>query len=127
MTHMAHVIPWHPCRYDCPRSIAAAARIWFFLESFLPALAGILRESLTGTVLYRSQWEFWVLEGQSDSNLECGYGSVRPTRSLAEPRLDDLVRAGDRVILGKGGASVYKRGRLIGGFEGEGSFLISFA
>ncbi len=59
---MLHVLPWHPCRYDCKASAELGCKAWDFMKGLFPDFALRMRDVLSQPALYLNKWQFAVLE-----------------------------------------------------------------
>lgn len=113
--HTCFVIPWHPCAYDCEKSMAAGVEIWRHLEKLLPDFASELRFWLSGTLLYLNRWEFAVL----------GADMAGPKSLLASASLKTIA-AGDSFVIQDGRVLIFKKGRRIAQLRAREPVLLVF-
>jgi hypothetical protein len=124
--YMMHVLPWHPCRYDCRPSTSLGRRGWSFMESLLPEFARRMRDILSKPVLYFDKWRFAILDGSCASRRSCEYRAVSGPRSLLPRRWEELIKRGDSVRLTGGVVEVRKGGRPIGKIPSRQAILLPF-
>lgn len=80
-----HVLPWHPCAYDCAPSLAAAARIWSALQALSPEFCAQARRALARRVLFWSPLRFAFLEGdRAVPELSFGAAGERANATLLD-------------------------------------------
>ncbi len=91
------VIPWHPCSYSCPRSLAAGLGIYRVLVHYMPTFAAGRRAQLSKPVLFWDKFRFAVLNGTASAGPEGGLtvdcrGVAGPRTLLARGTVDELDR-----------------------------------
>ena len=57
------VISWHPCAYDCPKSLSAADRIYDFMSHYVPGHAALLKKRLSKPVVMLDKYNFIAFNG----------------------------------------------------------------
>jgi len=62
------VLPWHPCSYACPASLAGGRRIFEVMERYMPGLAAARRETLSKPVLFKDKYLFAANQNGSNTN-----------------------------------------------------------
>ncbi|HNW45311.1 MAG TPA: hypothetical protein PKI19_12460 [Elusimicrobiales bacterium] len=124
--HMLQVLPWHPCSFDCGESLRAGARIWRFLETFVPDFALVLEQTLAHPVLYLNAWEFAILDGKTDGPGAARYRRVLEPQSLLPAAAARLFRAGDSLLIEGNSVNISKGGRRVGSLQYEEPLLLSF-
>jgi hypothetical protein len=70
-----HVLPWHPCRYDCKESLASGSLLWNFTQTICPDLASRLKDSLSKIVLYFNDGDCVAFDGRMINRRRCAYSS----------------------------------------------------
>jgi hypothetical protein len=118
-----NVIPWHPCSYRCPASLAKGRAIWSKMLQVLPEHALALRSVLARPVVFWDWTRFAVLKG---SRQESGwrYDGLQAPFSLLEPELEDRLRRGDRLEAADGGLEVFKGAQSLGLLPGTPAPLL---
>ncbi len=120
-----NVIPWHPCSYRCPQSLAKARAIWAQMLSVLPEHARALRACLARPVVFWGWSRFAVLKGSRQNAGRWQYDGLLPPYSLLETELEDLLRRGDRLeSTAAGRLSVFKGRRRLGTLPGKPAPLL---
>lgn len=74
-------IIWHPCSYSCRKSIIKARKIAAGFKEYLPDLYRIRKKILSKPVLFKSDFEFVLLDGYAKhkyGNLTVNYSGIYP-------------------------------------------------
>jgi hypothetical protein len=71
-----HLLPWHPCRFDCQPSISTGKAVWEFIDGLIPDYASLLRGALRTVVLFFGGGHCVVLLGHMISEGRCVYDQV---------------------------------------------------
>lgn len=124
--HMLHVVPWHPCRYDCPATAADGRRIAAVLETLAPGVFEEIRSRLARAYLYLDKWRFAALDGRADGG-SCRYRPFDGSRTLLSARDSALLRRGDLVELARGSVEVFRADRLLGRLRAPAPVLLDFS
>lgn len=115
-----NIIPWHPCSYRCPESLAKGRAIWAKMLQVLPEHALTLRSCLARPVVFWDWTRFAVLKGAGDGPGRWRYEGLQPPYSLLEPELEALLRSGDRIEAASDGRlDVLKGRRRLGPLPGD--------
>lgn len=115
-----NVIPWHPCSYRCPESLAKGRAIWATMLQALPEHALALRSCLARPVVFWDWTRFAVLKGAAEGPGRWRYDGLQPPYSLLEPELEERLRRGDALEAAAGGRlDVFKGKRRLGALPGS--------
>lgn len=106
-----HLLPWHPCRFDCKASLAAGRTLEIFIHAIAPDLARVLRDALSNVVLYFNDGECAVLKGRKAGRARCLYTSLRSPANLRDGGLRASLRTADEIVVEKNRIRVLKKGR----------------
>jgi len=93
---LMNVVPWHPCRYDCPESLRKAEAVWALMLTMAPKLAVMLKTCLARPVLFWEWSRFAVLKGRPTGD-GFAYDGVQPPFSLLEPERIAEIRPAAKV------------------------------
>ncbi|MCX5792599.1 MAG: hypothetical protein NTY45_10385 [Elusimicrobia bacterium] len=104
------VISWHPCAYDCGRSVKLAGEIFAFLLEHLPERAAELKSRLAKPVLFRDKYEYLILNGRAKNAKVYYLGIARPEGLLPE-EIKRRIAAGNVLCAGKGRVAVFSGAR----------------
>ena len=114
---LLNLIPWHPCSYRCPASLAKAAKIWKTALKVAPGLADALRACLARPGVFWDWSRFAVLQRRPGPDLS--YAAVEPPFSLLEPRLLARLRSADRIEFARTGLELWRGDRRLGPLGGK--------
>jgi len=120
-----HLLSWHPCRYDCPESLAAGRAFWQFVNSIAPGLAGMLKASLENIVLYLDG-DCVVLDGRLKNPGRCSYSSAPFSTLPAGGASLAKLRAGNELVIEEGRLRLLKNGRAAGSIPCDTGLLLDF-
>lgn len=109
-----YLLPWIPCRWDCPASLAYAQRLHQELDKRLPAFARALRECLSMPVLFFDDWKFIPLMGARLQGARLAYALPLDAKTLVPARVMSLLRRGDALKESARAIQVLRQGRIIG-------------
>jgi hypothetical protein len=109
------VLPWHPCAYDCKKSLSAAKKLFGFMEACTPLAAAARRKLLSRPVVFRDKFDFAALSGGcsvSGGVFRLEYGSIAAPlafpggneKSLLESNSVLKCRSGKTPLFPSGGA-----------------------
>ncbi len=83
------VLPWHPCSYNCRKSLEAAETIFDFMEKQIPQTAEKRKRLLSLPVIFKDDFEWFVLKGKSVKNAAGFFvkaDGIAPPLSLADKK-----------------------------------------
>jgi len=86
------VISWHPCSYNCRKSLAAGEKIFAFMEYYMPNFAGHIKHYLARPVIFFDKYEFVTLDGRLRAG-KLDYCGIPGPVSLAPAALFDKIRS----------------------------------
>jgi hypothetical protein len=120
-----NVIPWHPCSYRCPESLAKGRAIWATMLQVLPEHALVLRAYLARPIVFWDWMRFAVLKGARNGDGRWLYEGMQPPYSLLEPEIEERLRRGDRLESSADGRlEVFKGRRRLGPLPGNPAPLL---
>lgn len=122
---LLNVNAWHPCSYACAESLAKAEKTFAAMEKHLPALAAKVKAALARPVAFWDWHRFAALDGTVAADGSVSYARVAPPFSLLEKDLRAALDAGDRLVAGTDGLTVFKGRKKAA--ELPGAFLLPFA
>jgi hypothetical protein len=120
------MISWHPCSYRCPRSLAAARRIWSFLERFSPVEAAALKGRLEKPLLFLDWSTFAAFEGRADRK-RLVYSRVVPPYSFLSSGHLALIASGNNLRLLPGGVGVRRDAKALSVLHAASPLLLPFS
>lgn len=122
----AHVISWHPCSYDCPRSGKKAAEIHRFMLHHAPAYAGRLKALLARPAVYWGKFRYVLFRGEVERPGTLNYDAAEPPVTLLNEKLRRLLPLGDSLRFTARGAGLYRRGKLLFSMKDPVPELLAF-
>jgi len=101
-----------PCSFDCQRSIKIGKKTLEILKKEIPSLAQEIEFALKKPVLYFDYLNWAIFEGCVRGN-QLFYTRVFPYRSFFSGQKLNLIKAGNKLIVGDKHISVFKEEKLI--------------
>lgn len=121
-----HVISWHPCSYDCPKSIKKADVIFSFMKYHAPGYAAMLEDMLAKPVLFWDKFKYVFLDGRvADGAIN--YKAAAPPRSLLSEDIYKLIACCDKIKIGREQTGFYRNGNLIFSSSSPNPVLLDFS
>jgi len=78
------VISWHPCSYDCRKSLAAADKIYDFMLHYVPEHAALLKKRLSKPVVMLDKYHFVAFNGFIDGRTLYHAGTAEPRTLIGD-------------------------------------------
>jgi hypothetical protein len=86
------VISWHPCAYDCHKSLAAADKIYAFMSHYVPEHAFLLKKRLSKPVVMLDKYKFIAFNGFIDGRTLYHAGIAEPRSLIPESAAAAVTR-----------------------------------
>lgn len=126
LSQRIHLLPWHPCSYDCAASLSAGRKMFKVLKDLAPELAFDFAKVLAQTFLYSADGSFAVLSGSAVSRREASYSGVRHCFFPFSPSLPGLLGRGNRLVLRNGRIEVFHGNTPLGSSRFRAPLLLDF-
>jgi hypothetical protein len=117
-----------PCSLDCKRSIKIGKKTLEILRKKIPSLAKEIEFVLKKPVLYFDYLNWVIFEGRIQGN-QLLYTRILPYRSFFSAEKLNLIKAGDRLVVGDEQISVFKEEKPIAKIKKDAKYegiLINF-
>ncbi len=122
-----HILPWHPCSYDCAQSLSRGNALFQFIESIAPDLAQRLQRALRGVVLYFDNGHCASFEGAMDGRNRLQYNAMRFSPTLRDYYFLKNLRAGNELRIEDNVVRIRKDGQALGSRVCTTPLLLDFS
>ncbi|HNW45320.1 MAG TPA: hypothetical protein PKI19_12505 [Elusimicrobiales bacterium] len=120
-----HIMGWHPCSYDCPKSLKKAAEIFSFMRHHAPDYAAELEELLARPVLFWDKYRYAFLKGSAAGGVVSCRGVAFP-RSLLDIKTYRRISMCDTIRTGQSGTDFFRKGKLFYSLRSGAPALLNF-
>lgn len=110
------VATWHPCSYNCVKSLKKAKKIFLFVNFYAPAYADYLKDFLSRPVLFLDNYKFAFFDGKI-KNGRLHYRGLRPPHSLLSNSFLKILSKGNNLLVKKNEINISSENVLISKYK----------